>query len=66
MTWTIHKTNEITGHTIYVKTEGNKIVSCTNEDTDFQSWLRANKDNLPTEIAKQVKEGKLTIKDAEE
>ena len=65
MTWAIHKTNEITGQTIYVKKEGNKIFSGTSEDSAFQSWLRANKDSLPTEIDKQVKEGKLTIKDAE-
>ena len=65
MTWAIHKTNEITGQTIYVKKEGNKVFSGTNEDSAFQSWLRANKDNLPTEIDKQVKEGTLTIKDAD-
>ena len=65
MTLAIHKTNEITGQTIYVKKEGNKIFSGTNEDRAFQSWLRANKDNLPTEIDKQVKEGTLTIKDAD-
>ena len=65
MTWAIHKTNETTGQTIYIKTESNKIFSGTSEDSDFQSWLRANKDSLPTEIDKQVKEGKLTIKDAD-
>ena len=65
MTWAIHKTHETTGQTIYVKKEGNKIFSGTSEDSAFQSWLRANKDNLPTEIDKQVKEGKLTIKDAD-
>ena len=65
MTWAIHKINEITGQTIYVKKEGNKIFSGTSEDSAFQSWLRANKDNLPTEIQKQVEAGTLTIKDAE-
>jgi hypothetical protein len=65
MTWAIHKTNETTGQTIYIKKEGDKIFSGTSEDSDFQSWLRANKDSLPTEIDKQVKEGTLTIKDAE-
>ena len=65
MTWAIHKINEITGQTIYIKKEGNKIFSGTSEDSAFQSWLRANKDNLPTEIQKQVEAGRLTIKDAE-
>ena len=65
MTWAIHKTNKITGQTIYVEIEGNKIFSGTSEDSAFQSWLRANKDNLPTEIDKQVKESTLTIKDAD-
>tara|TARA_R100001440_G_C2449007_1_gene107766 strand:+ start:372 stop:569 length:198 start_codon:yes stop_codon:yes gene_type:complete len=65
MTWAIHKTNETTGQTIYIKTEGNKIFSGSSEDSAFQSWLSANKDNLPTEIDKQVKEGTLTIQDAD-
>ena len=65
MTWAIYKTNETTGQTIYIKTEGNKIFSGTSEDSAFQSWLRVNKDNLPTEIDKQVKEGTLIIKDAD-
>ena len=65
MTWAIHKTNETAGQTIYIKKEGNKIFSGTSEDSAFQSWLRVNKDNLPTEIDKQVKEGTLTIKDAD-
>ena len=30
-----------------------------------QEWLKENKDNLPTEIDKKVKDGTLTIKDAE-
>ena len=65
MTWAIHKTNETTGQTIYIKTESDKIFSSSSEDSAFQSWLSANKDSLPTEIDKQVKEGKLTIKEAE-
>ena len=65
MTWAIHKTNETTGQTIYVKTEGSKISSGTSEDNAFQSWLRANKDSLPTEVDKQVAAGTLTIKAAD-
>ena len=65
MTWAIHKINEITGQTIYIKKEGNKIFSGTSEDSAFQSWLRANKDKLPTEIDKKIKDGTLTIKDVD-
>ena len=65
MTWAIYKTNETTVQNIYIKTECNKIFSGTSEDSAFQSWLRVNKDNLPTEIDKQVKAGARTITDAD-
>ena len=65
MTWKIHGTNETTKKTIYSKVDGNIIMSGTDEDSRFQEWLKENKDNLPTEIDKKVKDGTLTIKDAE-
>tara|TARA_Y100001937_G_scaffold113170_1_gene161555 strand:+ start:1136 stop:1333 length:198 start_codon:yes stop_codon:yes gene_type:complete len=65
MTWKIHGTNEATKKTIYSKVDGNIMMSGTDEDSRFQEWLRKNKDNLPTEIDKKVKDGTLTIKDAE-
>ena len=65
MTWKIHGTNEATKKTIYSKVDGNIMMSGTDEDSRFQKWLRENKDNLPTEIDKKVKDGTLTIKDAE-
>mgnify|MGYP001166180900 CR=1 FL=1 len=65
MTWKIHGTNEFTKKTIYSKVDGNTIMSGTDEDSRFQEWLKENKDNLPTEIDKKVKDGTLIIKDVD-
>ena len=52
---------------LYKKTDadGKVRVSCIAEDTEFQSWLRANKDSLPSDIKAKVDDGTLTIKEAD-
>ena len=52
---------------LYKRTDadGKVRVSCIAEDTEFQSWLRANKDSLPSDIKAKVDDGTLTIADAD-
>ena len=52
---------------LYKRTDadGKVRVSCIAEDPEFQSWLRANKDDLPSDIKAKVDDGTLTIKDAD-
>jgi hypothetical protein len=39
--------------------------SCIGIDPEFQVWLRANKDNLPSDIQAKIDAGDLTIVEAE-
>jgi len=39
--------------------------SCIGIDTEFQAWLRANKDSLPNDIQAKIDAGTLTIADAD-
>ena len=52
---------------LYKRTDadGKVRVSCIAENPEFQSWLRANKDDLPSDIKAKVDDGTLTIKDAD-
>jgi len=52
---------------LYKRTDadGKVRVSCIAEDPEFQTWLRANKDSLPSDIKAKVDDGTLTIKDAD-
>jgi len=40
--------------------------SCIGIDNEFQSWMRKNKDNLPSDIQEKVDAGELTIEPADE
>ena len=48
---------------IYANDEG---YSCEKIDKEFQSWLRAKKDDLPGEIQAKIDAGELTIEPADE
>ena len=48
---------------IYANDEGR---SCIGIDNEFQSWLRLNKDNLPSDIQEKVDAGELTIEPADD
>ena len=52
---------------LYKRTDGDgKVrVTCLAENPEFQSWLRANKDSLPSDLQAKVDDGTLTIKDAD-
>ena len=52
---------------LYKRTDadGKVRVTCIAENPEFQSWLRANKDDLPSDIKAKVADGTLTIKDAD-
>ena len=52
---------------LYKRTDadGKVRVSCIAENPEFQSWLRANKNDLPSDIKAKVDDGTLTIKDAD-
>lgn len=52
---------------LYKRTDadGKVRVSCIAEDPEFQTWLRTNKDDLPSDIKAKVDDGTLTIKDAD-
>ena len=48
---------------LYKRTDadGKVRVSCIAENPEFQTWLRANKDDLPSDIKAKVDDGTLTI-----
>lgn len=52
---------------LYKRTDadGKVRVTCIAEDPEFQSWLRANKDSLPSDIKAKVDDKSLTIKEAD-
>ena len=51
----------VDGEVIY----GDGKRSCIGIDTEFQAWLRANKDSLPDDIQAKIDAGELTIADAD-
>tara|TARA_B100000424_G_C22904746_1_gene481169 strand:+ start:215 stop:415 length:201 start_codon:yes stop_codon:yes gene_type:complete len=52
---------------LYKRTDsdGKVRVTCIAEDPEFQTWLRANKNSLPSDIKAKVDDGTLIIKDAD-
>lgn len=52
---------------LYKRTDadGKVRVTCIAENPEFQTWLKANKDDLPSDIKAKVDDGTLTIKDAD-
>jgi len=48
-----------------IDADGKVRVTCIAENPEFQSWLRANKDSLPSDIKAKVDNGTLTIKEAD-
>jgi len=52
---------------LYKRTDadGKVRVTCIAEDPEFQSWLRANKDSLPSDIKAKVDDKSLIIKEAD-
>ena len=52
---------------LYKRTDADGKVrfTCLAENLEFQTWLRDNKDNLPSDIKAKVDDGTLTIKDAD-
>ena len=52
---------------LYKRTDADGKVrfTCIAENPEFQSWLRANKDSLPSDLQAKVADGTLTIKDAD-
>ena len=50
---------------LYKRTDADGKVrfTCLAENPEFQSWLKENKDNLPSDIQKKIDDGELTIAD---
>ena len=48
---------------LYKRTDADGKVrfTCLAENPEFQTWLRANKDSLPSDIKAKVDDGTLTI-----
>ncbi len=49
----------VDGEVIY----GDSARSCIGIDTEFQAWLRKNKDNLPNDIQAKIDSNELTIQE---
>ena len=45
--------------------DGKITMTCLDYDSQFQEWLRRNKDDLPNDIQEKINEGVLTIEDAD-
>jgi len=52
---------------LYKRTDADGKVrfTCIAENPEFQSWLRANKDSLPSDLQAKVDDGTLTIAEAD-
>ncbi len=52
---------------LYKRTDADGKVrfTCLAENPEFQSWLRANKDDLPSDLQAKVDDKSLTIKEAD-
>ena len=48
-----------------IKVYGDGRRSCIGKDSEFQQWLRANKDNLPADIQAEIDAGRLVIEKEE-
>ena len=66
MSYSVMKTND-DGDVIYQRTDADGLVrrTCLAHDPEFQSWLSANRNNLPDDIQAKVDGGTLTIADAD-
>jgi len=66
MSYSVIKTND-DGDVIYQRTDDDGLVrrTCLAHDSEFQAWLRANKDSLPDDIQAKIDAGELTIADAD-
>ena len=64
MSYSVMKTNE-DNDVIYQwkNSEGLITMTCLDHDSQFQEWLKDNKDNLPSDIQKKIDDGELTIAD---
>ena len=62
MIYSIHST-DLDGRIIYI-TSDNKV-TCIDKNSAFQSWLRENQGNLPSDIQDKIDAGELTIQDAD-
>jgi len=58
---------EDNGVTLYKKIDDDGLsrMSCFGHHPPFQDWLRANKDNLPSDIQAKIDDGTLTIQEAD-
>ena len=65
MTYSVLHTTD--NRTIYKKTDDDNVfrITCTDKHPPFQDWLKANKDNLPSDIQAKVDDGTLTIEEAD-
>jgi len=66
MSYSVMKVND-ENDVIYQWTnkDGKITMTCLDYDSQFQEWLRRNKDNLPNDIQEKINEGVLTIEDAD-
>ena len=62
MTYSVLHTTDL-GEIVYEKDDNTR--SCIGIDPEFQTWLRANKDSLPSDIQAKIDAGELTIQDAD-
>jgi hypothetical protein len=55
------------GTQMYGKVDADNKIRChaTDQNPSFQSWLSANRNNLPDDIQAKVDDGTLTIADAD-
>ena len=55
------------GAPIFAKIEGDGVtrLTCVQEYSPFQEWLRDNQGNLPNDIQDKIDGGTLTIQDAD-
>ena len=66
MSYSVMKVND-ENDVIYQWTnkDGKITMTCLDYDSQFQEWLRRNKDDLPNDIQEKINEGVLTIEDAD-
>ena len=62
MTYSVLHTTDL-GEIVYGKDDNTR--SCIGIDPEIQTWLRANKDSLPSDIQAKIDAGELTIQDAD-
>ena len=62
MSYSFMFTNDEGSH-IYISSDQTR--TCIGVDTEFQRWLRNNRENLPDDIQNKIDAGDLTIADAD-